>query len=93
MSDEKLWEEKSFTSRHLNLFCILSLFRWLAVRIEFIGSLIVLFAAIFVVVERNSSSMTPGIVGLSVSYAIKVTHVACVAITRDLNANSLVADF
>ena len=50
--------------------------RWLAVRLEFLGSIIILAAALFAVlgVVYGSSSIDAGLVGLSVSYALNVTQ-------------------
>ncbi|CAK6969621.1 multidrug resistance-associated protein 1 [Scomber scombrus] len=45
--------------------------RWLAVRLEFVGSCIVSCAALFAVIAR--ASLSPGIVGLSISYALQLT--------------------
>ncbi|KAI7889943.1 multi drug resistance-associated protein MRP [Mucor mucedo] len=50
--------------------------RWLAVRLEFLGSIIILAAALFAVlgVVYGSSRIDAGLVGLSVSYALNVTQ-------------------
>ncbi|XP_076439591.1 multidrug resistance-associated protein 1-like [Babylonia areolata] len=46
--------------------------RWLAIRLEFVGNCIIFFASLFAVIGRNH--LSPGIVGLSVSYAMNVTQ-------------------
>jgi ATP-binding cassette subfamily C (CFTR/MRP) protein 1 len=48
--------------------------RWLAVRLEFIGSIIILAAASFSVLQLKANLMTPGIIGLSMSYALSITQ-------------------
>ena len=49
------------------------LLRWLGIRLEFVGNLIILFAALFAVIDRNSgSSLDPGLAGLSITYALQV---------------------
>ena len=53
--------------------------RWLAIRLEFMGNLIILFAALFVVLQRNYQEeikirINAGLVGLSISYALQVSQ-------------------
>ncbi|RFU74096.1 cadmium factor [Trichoderma arundinaceum] len=48
--------------------------RWLAVRLEFIGAVVILAAAGFAVVSvANHSRLTAGMVGLAMSYALQIT--------------------
>ena len=46
--------------------------RWLALRLELIGNLITVFAALFAVIARKSISA--GIAGLSISYSLTVKY-------------------
>ncbi|ODA81221.1 hypothetical protein RJ55_04185 [Drechmeria coniospora] len=48
--------------------------RWLAVRLEFIGAVVILAAASFSIVSvANHSGLSPGLVGLAMSYALQIT--------------------
>lgn len=48
--------------------------RWLAVRLEFLGSIIILGASGLSILTLKSGHLTAGLVGLSVSYALQVTQ-------------------
>jgi ATP-binding cassette subfamily C (CFTR/MRP) protein 1 len=45
---------------------------WLTTRLELIGNLLIMFACLFAVISRGS--IEPGLVGLSLSYALNVTN-------------------
>ncbi|KPM46020.1 Metal resistance protein YCF1 [Neonectria ditissima] len=48
--------------------------RWLAVRLEFIGAIVILAAAGFAIISvANGSNLSPGLVGLAMSYALQIT--------------------
>ncbi|KAI1196656.1 metal resistance protein YCF1 [Nemania serpens] len=48
--------------------------RWLAVRLEFLGAVIILGAAGFAIISvTNHSGLTEGMVGLAMSYALQIT--------------------
>ncbi|XP_029673301.1 multidrug resistance-associated protein 1 isoform X1 [Formica exsecta] len=61
--------------------------RWLAVRLEMVGNLIIFFAALFAVLARDT--MSSGLVGLSVSYALQITQTLnwLVRMTSDVETN------
>ncbi|XP_039995158.1 canalicular multispecific organic anion transporter 1 [Xiphias gladius] len=61
--------------------------RWLAIRLEFLGNLVVFFAVLFAVIARNS--LDSGLVGLSISYALNVTQTLnwLVRMTSELETN------
>lgn len=61
--------------------------RWLAIRLEFVGNLVVFFSALFAVLSRNT--LDSGLVGLSVSYALNVTQTLnwLVRMTSELETN------
>lgn len=63
--------------------------RWLAVRLEFLGSIIILGASGLLIATLRTGRVTPGLVGLSVSYALQVTQSLnwIVRMTVDIESN------
>ncbi|XP_014612653.1 PREDICTED: multidrug resistance-associated protein 1 isoform X1 [Polistes canadensis] len=61
--------------------------RWLAIRLEMVGNLIIFFSALFVVLGRDTISA--GFVGLSVSYSLQITQTLnwLVRMTSDVETN------
>ncbi|XP_014791161.1 multidrug resistance-associated protein 1 isoform X2 [Octopus bimaculoides] len=64
--------EKRVDDYNITYYPSLVINRWLAFRTEFMSNLIVFFSAVFSVTNRNS--LTPGSVGLAVTYALSVTQ-------------------
>ncbi|XP_054264333.1 ATP-binding cassette sub-family C member 3-like [Macrosteles quadrilineatus] len=54
--------------------------RWLGVRLETVGNLMIFFAALFAVIGRDT--LNAGIVGLSISYALQITGVLNYAVRQ-----------
>lgn len=64
--------------------------RWLAVRLEFVGNCIIFFAALFAVLSKEFGWITsPGVIGVSVSYALNITEVLNFAVRQvsEIEAN------
>ncbi|QLQ82390.1 hypothetical protein HG537_0H01520 [Torulaspora globosa] len=48
--------------------------RWLAFRLEFIGTIIIFGAASLSILRLKQGTLTPGMIGLSLSYALQITQ-------------------
>ena len=59
-------------NNHLYNFASLAANRILGIIVDFTSNVLVLAAALLVVIDRNSESMTPGVAGLSIAYALSV---------------------
>ena len=46
--------------------------RWLAIRLEFIGNCLILFAGLFAVISRDK--VMSGLVGMSLAYSLEVSN-------------------
>lgn len=64
--------------------------RWLAVRLEFVGNCIIFFAALFAVLSKEFGWVEkPGVIGVSISYALNITEVLNFAVRQvsEIEAN------
>ncbi|XP_047488964.1 multidrug resistance-associated protein 1-like isoform X5 [Penaeus chinensis] len=79
--------EKKVDSNQISSFPSVMANRWLAIRLEFIGNILTFFAALFAVLGRDT--ITGGLVGLSISYALSVTQTLnwLVRMTSDVETN------
>ncbi|CAD6189209.1 unnamed protein product [Caenorhabditis auriculariae] len=64
--------------RHLNLYVRCSYYsqiasRWLSIRLELLGNVVILAAAVLAIIAKNWGEMTAGGIGLSVSYSLNIT--------------------
>lgn len=63
--------------------------RWLATRLELLGNTCVLFASLSATLSTKYFGLTPGMAGLSVSYALTITEVLniCVRSVSEIESN------
>lgn len=63
--------------------------RWLAVRLELLGSFVILGSSGLLILTLRSGRVTPGLVGLAVSYALQITQSLnwIVRMTVDIESN------
>ena len=53
----------------------MSVLRWLSLRLEVIGNIVTFIAALLAVYGRDHWKVHPGVVGLTITYAVQVTQV------------------
>jgi ABC-type multidrug transport system fused ATPase/permease subunit len=65
---------------------------WISLRLEFIGGVVVFASAVFAILGRNS--ITPGVIGLSVSNALQITQLLTflVRTVSDLESNAVAVE-
>ena len=67
MLDNEAYVDRNQACYHPNI----AASRWLSIRLEMLGNVIILFAALFAVIGRDG--LDPGLVGLSLTYASQIT--------------------
>ncbi|KNC99091.1 uncharacterized protein SPPG_06036 [Spizellomyces punctatus DAOM BR117] len=55
-------------------FLLVAAQRWLGVRLESLGAVLVFFAGLFGLLNRDNDALSPALLGLSLSYALQVTQ-------------------
>jgi len=78
--------EERLDRNQMAYYCNIASNRWLAMRLEMLGACIIFFASLLGVLER--SHIDPGLVGLSLSYALSVTQVLNWAVRMSCNVES-----
>ncbi|XP_036402430.1 canalicular multispecific organic anion transporter 1-like [Megalops cyprinoides] len=70
-----------------SVYALITSNRWLAIRLDFLGNLVVFFSALLAVLSRDT--LNSGTVGLSISYSLNLTHTlgALVRMTSQLKTN------
>ena len=63
--------------------------RWLAIRLELLGNLVVFFTAIFSVLSRDAFTLQPGFIGLIMTYSLQITQTLnwLVRMTSEMETN------
>lgn len=61
--------------------------RWIGVRLESVGSLVILFAALFAVLDKEN--LNPALAGLSITFALQITTILNILVrtTADIESN------
>lgn len=92
VQDFKVLSDTKVDSNQKSTYPYIASNRWLGVHVEFVGNCVVLFAALFAVIGRNS--LNPGLVGLSVSYALQVTMALnwMIRMLSDLESNIIAVE-
>lgn len=77
--------EKRVDHNQISYYSSIIAHRWLSIRLELIGNIIILFVALFAVLTNHNA----GLVGLSISYALQLTESIkwMVRITSDVETN------
>jgi ATP-binding cassette, subfamily C (CFTR/MRP), member 1 len=81
-----LENEQRLDRNQMAYYCNIASNRWLAMRLEMLGACIIFFSSLLGVLERNN--IDPGLVGLSLSYALSVTQVLNWAVRMSCNVES-----
>lgn len=81
----KLFEAKvDFNQKHT--FATISVNRWTGIRLEIVGSFVIFFAALLIVLQHETIS--PAIAGLSITYALQITTLLTTLVRNTSNIES-----
>ncbi|PAV78537.1 hypothetical protein WR25_09567 [Diploscapter pachys] len=67
-------QNKQILSTHLKCgYYSMQSSRWLAIRLELLGNIVILSAALLAILAKDWDSMSAGVIGLSISYSLNIT--------------------